>query len=190
MPGSISSHNSSATAHNDIRALVSSHDSRITSLEEAPTSAPRDSLTALYLSDYAPEGGTESASAGLRAAFDALGAQGGGELVVDGTFLLDQNSIQLGEGASKNFNGLANTIVLRGQGSHSVLLLRAGASATALRISTIENLYIENVTFHGSPSAIPDVRKGIYLDGVRTATFIGCNFNAIVAGNGYAILEL
>lgn len=145
---------------------------------------PRSSAP-LFLSNYADPTGTASASDGMRAALADLAARGGGELVVDGTFLLDQNSITVGQGASFNFTGQANHVVIRGQGSHGVLLLRGGASITSLHLVGIEQLTFENVTFFGSASTTPDCRKGVYLGSVRIATFDRCNFVGIVAGGGF-----
>src|SRR5690606_11604767 len=134
---------------------------------------PRSSAP-LFLSDFADPTGTASASDGMRAALAQLAAQGGGELVIDGLFLLDQNSIIVGQGASFNFSGAANSVVIRGQGSRSALICGGGGSTVCLQIGGLDSLLIEHVTFFGSQSTIPDVRCALYLAENRTATLLGC----------------
>jgi hypothetical protein len=143
--------------------------------EVADNSVPRTSAP-LFLSDYAPEGGTDSASAGLKDALDALAAQGGGELIVDGLFLLDTAT------AVVNFSGAANSVTIRGYGSRSAFFCRGGVNNVCLQISGLDTLMIENVVFFGSQSTLPDCRNAVYLTECRTATLHGCTFIGLVAG--------
>src|SRR5690606_10513671 len=94
------------------------------------------------------------------------------------------NSIIVGQGASFNFSGAANSVVIRGQGSRSALICGGGGSTVCLQIGGLDSLLIEHVTFFGSQSTIPDVRCALYLAENRTATLLGCNFIGIVAAAG------
>src|SRR5690606_35902755 len=140
---------------------------------------PRSSAP-LFLSDFAPEGGVESARQGMFDALAALKAQGGGELVVDGVFLID------GWGAYVDFANAANSVVIRGRGSGAALILRGDTpERIMLNIANADMVTIRDLTFFGSPQTTsaadpttitPDCRKGVFIRQCHSVTVERCWF--------------
>jgi hypothetical protein len=142
----------------------------------------------LYLSDFAPEGGVLSAREGLENALNALKAQYGGELVVDGTFLIDGwgAGVQLHPETPSHAAAQHIRIVGRGFGT---LILRGGApTEVMLNIGGAKKVTFDGLTFYGrsgvgatAGSTVTDFKKGIYLWDCTKATFNECRFISLVA---------
>jgi hypothetical protein len=120
--------------------------------------------------------GTDS-SAALQAAFDSLADNGGGELVIDGEYLLAGT-------VYKNFLGDAASIVLRGTGSDSALFIACGANDSAITFGNLLKLRIAGIDFVGTPGERNDARFVLDLQSCLSVDMEGNSFYGLANIDG------
>lgn len=108
-------------------------------------------------------------TAALQAAFDDLADKGGGELVVDGEYLLAGT-------VYRNFLNEASSIVLRGNGSASALLIACGANDSAITFGNLVKLRIASLDFVGTPAERNDARFVLDLQSCLSVDMEGNSF--------------
>ena len=108
-------------------------------------------------------------SAALQAALDGLADQGGGELFIDGEFLLTAP-------VYKNFHALASSIVFRGGGSASALIIACGSTESAITLGNLIKLSIEYIDFVGTPGERNDAKFVLDLQTCLSADLHGNSF--------------
>jgi hypothetical protein len=153
----------------------------------SPTSTPGEAgpTRRLVLSEFAPEGGVESAREGLQDALSELRELGGGELLVDGLFLVDGWGVDMVMDLDQ-----LNFVTIRGQGGYSGFILRGDNSERVmLNLGRIVSLRLVDLVFYGSdvhntaaPQTLtPDFKKGLYLWDCASVTIERCMFVGMVA---------
>lgn len=114
-------------------------------------------------------------SAAFNAALTVLDVALGGELIIDGGFLLTQPvSLLTTQTAS-------SAIRIRGTGSDSFLLVGVDGTADALSITGV-TCDLEDITFLGIPLILADAGRVLVLNGC-TARLSRCRFIGIAAAN-------
>src|SRR5439155_3329164 len=102
----------------------------------------------------------------LQRALDALGAAGGGELLIPkGRFVLKTN-------VSKSYLNLASAIRVVGYGSATQLMIK-GAGIT---IGALEHVAFQGLTFVGTPEIANDADTAISLSYCDLSVFRDCCF--------------
>jgi hypothetical protein len=150
-----------------------------------PAGAATAAAIGLDLRDYGAVGdnSTDDGPA-LQRALDALGAAGGGTLVVPpGKYVLATPS-------NKSFGNLASAVVIRGLGSSSQFIVKTRTAGRALTLSSLESVLLENLTFVGTPGVTSDGVAAVSLPFVNEAIVRRCAFygiNSSVAGG--SVLE-
>ncbi|HEX8061814.1 MAG TPA: hypothetical protein VF535_01220 [Allosphingosinicella sp.] len=112
--------------------------------------------------------GTDCSGA-LQAALDSLADNGGGELFIEGEYLLTAP-------VYKNFQALASSVRLRGAGSASALLIACGATDAAITLGNLIRLRIEGIDFVGTPHERNDARIVLDLQTCLSADLEGNSF--------------
>ncbi len=107
-------------------------------------------------------------TAALQAAFDQLALSGGGQLLIDGHYLL-------AGAVSKNFLIAADQIEIVGTGSNSAFAVSAAQTGTPITIQSMARLIIRDVHFIGTPNQPHDFSRLLYLDQCNV-TFQDCGF--------------
>jgi hypothetical protein len=127
--------------------------------------------------------GTDCAGA-LQAALNGLATNGGGELIIDGEFLLVGT-------VTKNFHLLASSIILRGNGSTSALIVACSATATAIVLGNLVKLNIEGIDFVGTPNERNDARFVLDLQACLSADVQGNSFYGLanIDGSDAAVIR-
>lgn len=120
--------------------------------------------------------GTEC-SAALQAALDNFADNGGGELHIDGNYLLT-------EPVYKNFQALASSIVFRGTGSASALLVAVGPTESAITLGNLIKLRIESIDFVGTPGERNDAKFVLDLQTCLSADVQGNSFYGLANVDG------
>lgn len=149
---------------------VSAAHTQLSNAQVAEAATP-DPGGRLNLRDYGAVGnGSTDDGPALQGALDALGSQGGGELVIPpGRFVITTTVF-------KDFNNLAASVRIVGYGSASQLLIKAGATATAITIGNLQHLTIQGVTFAGTPGVRNDAGIVLALGYCESATLRDCSF--------------
>jgi hypothetical protein len=163
-----------------------------TSPTPGPTTTVPDGTVAthqLVLSDFAPEGGVESARQGLQDALAQLRDAGGGELLVDGLFLIDGWGVDVAMDLDQ-----LNFVTIRGAGGYCGFVLRGDdPERVMLNLGRIVSLRLVDLVFYGSaefntasPQTLrPDFKKGLYLWDCASVSVDRCLFVGLV-GNTVA----
>lgn len=158
-----------------------------TSPAPGPTTTVPDGSGAthqLVLSDFAPEGGVESARQGLQDALAELRDAGGGELLVDGLFLIDGWGVDVAMELDQ-----LNFVTIRGAGGYCGFILRGDdAERVMLNLGRIVSLRLVDLVVYGSgeyntaaPQTIrPDFKKGLYLWDCASVSIDRCLFVGLV----------
>ncbi|MCA1817716.1 MAG: carboxypeptidase regulatory-like domain-containing protein, partial [Acidobacteria bacterium] len=149
--------------------------------------------TVLDLRDFGAvgDGSTDDAPA-LQAALDALADAGGGTLFVPA------GRYALASPVARDFSGVASSITISGVESStqvntkgggdeltkgldltSEFVVRVGDQSTAIQLSGLDSLLVNDVAFSGVPAATTDARISLALYGINAATIRHCEFYAL-----------
>ena len=133
----------------------------------------------LNLRDFGAVGdGVADSGPALQRSLDALGAAGGGELVIPpGRFVIATP-------VSKDFHPLASSIRIVGLGSGSQVVIKAPASALAITLGNLQHLVIQGVTFVGTPGVRSDAGSVIALAYCSAAVLRDCSFYGLSSFDG------
>lgn len=114
-------------------------------------------------------------SAALQAAFDSIGASGGGTVVIEGLFLLASP-------VGKEFGGETASMVARlvGTGTDSGIWIGTADGADAISL-TSGGLELHEVNFIGVPGATRDARRVLNFNAL-SASLEHCGFYGLLAG--------
>ncbi len=131
----------------------------------------------LNLRDYHAVGdGKADDGPALQRALDALAAAGGGRLVIPpGKFLIKTP-------ADMNFLNKASAIRIEGSGSAGQFLIAVGEGKPAIRLSNVDHLTVEGVTFVGIPKVPVDAAAAVVVAGGEVTTFRDCDFYGLSGG--------
>ena len=121
-----------------------------------------------------PTGGADSGPA-LQAAIDALGGPNGTTLYVPpGTY-------RIATGVTRNFLNGASSIVIRGEGSASILKIAVGSGGRALQLQNLQSVLMDNLTFASSTT------NGTAVDALYTLSFEYCRIAVIRRCDFYGV---
>jgi len=121
-----------------------------------------------------PTGATDSGPA-LQSALNALGTTNGTVLFIP------KGTYKIATGVTRNFSNSPSSIILRGEGSASMLRITVGGSTRAIQLQNLDSVLIENVTFVGSTTngSAVDALYTIDLDYCQQATIRRCDFYGV-----------
>lgn len=159
-------------------------------VDDITTLQPR-AETQVFLSDYAgdKEGGTLSATAEINQALDAVLAAGGGEIVVDGTYLIDGDGVYGGFTTEVSpYPGRANKLTFTAQGE-GTLILAGNLTATMMNFNSGNMVTFNGITFYGSKgyeggenitTEQADFKIGLLFRDTTYVNFNDCRFISLV----------
>lgn len=128
-----------------------------------------------------PTGVADSGPA-LQRALDALNAKTGTALYIPA------GRFRLATGASRNFKNNPSSIVIRGEGSASVLQIEVGATRRALQLQNLDSLTLAQLTFVGATTngSTISALATLSLEYCRMAIVRHCNFYGVTTIRGGA----
>ncbi|HEY5837601.1 MAG TPA: carboxypeptidase regulatory-like domain-containing protein, partial [Pyrinomonadaceae bacterium] len=145
----------------------------------------------LNLMDFGAVGdGVADDGPALQAALDALATAGGGTLFVPA------GHYALITPVSKDFSGLASSVVIvgetpvpvpesggpgRGLGLSSEFVVKVGDTANAIAISGLESFLIQDIAFVGVETVLTDARVVLTLTDINDATIQHCEFYGLAS---------
>ncbi|MEA2298015.1 MAG: hypothetical protein QOF77_951 [Solirubrobacteraceae bacterium] len=136
--------------------------------------AATPSVGAYDLRSFGAEGdGTTDDAPALQAALNQLAADGGGEIrVTNGVYRIASPVIA-------GYGGDAASIIIRGQGSSSQILIATGAANRAITLQNLESLLIEDLTFRGTVGVQTDALIALSIETCLQATLRRCDFYGV-----------